>query len=227
MPLAALEARAADHGLILRGAFHPRPGDALPEGTGTLLLFGPDEPGFWPIFAASDEYADEAPDPLDRWSARVLGDLATRWGGTAILPSDGPPWPPFLTWARRSGRAFPSPIGLFVHDRVGLMISYRGAIALPQRLALPTTGPAPCPGCIDRPCASACPVGALREGAAYDVPACQHHLRRPEGRECRLRGCLAQRACPLSANLHRDAAQASFHMAAFREDWPGTEGGNG
>lgn len=111
MSLAALSGAARACGLALRGAFHPGPGDRAPQGTGTLVLLGPDEPAFWPLFAASPEYQDGRPDPLDRWSARVLGGLAQRFGGTAILPSDGPPWPPFLHWAECTGEAFASPSG--------------------------------------------------------------------------------------------------------------------
>lgn len=224
MSLAALSGAARACGLAMRGAFHPLPDDHAPEGTGTLVLLGPDEPGLWTLFEASPEYEDRRPDPLDRWSARVLGGLAQRFGGTAVLPSDGPPWPPFLRWAERSGHAFPSPIGLSAHAEVGLMISYRGAIALPERLPLPAASPSPCETCATRPCTTACPIGALGTGAPYDVPACQRFLHRAEGQSCRTRGCRARRACPLSQNLQRQDQQAAFHMAAFMGNWDDNKG---
>ncbi|MAZ25541.1 MAG: ferredoxin [Cytophagaceae bacterium] len=220
MSLAALDRDARATGLAIRGAFHPAPGNAVPEGAGTLILLGPDEPGFWPEFRRSPEYSDDAPPPLDRWSRRVIGALAARWGGMAVFPADGPPWPPFLSWAARSGQAFPSPIGLYVHARAGLWISYRGAVALPGRLELPQPSAPPCPACAGHPCASACPVGALSTGAPYDVARCQSYLRTEAGRDCRERGCLARRACPISATLPRQDEQSAFHMAAFMEDWP-------
>lgn len=224
MSLAALSGTARACGLALRGAFHPDPGDRAPEGTGTLVLLGPDEPGIWTQFESSPEYQDGLPDPLDRWSERVLGGLAQRFGGAAILPSDGPPWPPFLHWAERTGEAFPSPIGLYTHVEVGLMISYRGAIALPDRLALPAGQASPCETCTARPCTTACPVGALSAGATYDVPACQRFLRSVEGRSCRQRGCRARLACPLSHPLRRRDQQAAFHMAAFMGNWDDSKG---
>ena len=82
----------------------------------------------------------------------------------------------------RSGQAFPSPIGLYVHARAGLWISYRGAVALPGRLELPQPSAPPCPACAGHPCASACPVGALSTGAPYDVARCQSYLRTEAGR---------------------------------------------
>lgn len=225
MTLAALAAAARTRGLALRGGFHPEPSDGAPPGTGTLILLGPDEPRFWSIFQAAPEASDGAPDPLDRWSKRVIGALAARWRGAALFPSDGPPWPPFLHWAQRSGRAFPSPLGLLVHDAAGLLNSYRGALALRETLPLPAPPPAPCPSCEDRPCTTACPVGALRTGAPYDVAACQRHLHSDAGAECRDKGCRARRACPLSQNLQRQDAQAAFHMAAFVKNWSGKERG--
>lgn len=224
MSLGQIRAEARAQGLTLRGVLHPSADDGAPPGCRTLLLLGPDEPWFWPIFRAAPECRDTRPHSLDRWSQRVIGALAQVWGGQAIFPSDGPPYPRFLHWAQASGRAWPSPIGPLVHDEAGLNLSYRGAVALDERLDLqdpPVT--TPCTGC-PRPCTSACPVGALREGATYDTTACQVHLRRPAGADCVTGGCLARRACPVSARLGRLPEQAAFHMAAFMKDLPQSTG---
>ncbi|WP_353473219.1 ferredoxin [Salipiger sp. H15] len=226
MSLGEIDAAARTEGLALRGAFHPAPGDGAPDGCATLVLLGPDEPRFWPVFSASPEYLDGATAPMDRWSKRVIGALAGRFGGSAVLPSDGPPYPSFFAWALASGQAFAAPPALLVHRTAGLLVSYRGAIALPLRLPLPPPARRPCDTC-DAPCRGACPVGALGAGTPYDVAACQAHLRRDAGAECRQRGCLVRRACPLSASLQRQPAQAAFHMTAFMEDWPPAVEGRG
>lgn len=207
-----IAAAAQAQGLWVAGALHPAPGD-LP-GTGTLLLLAPAPAAFWPIFTAAPEYADGRPDPLDRWSARVIGALARRLGARALFPFGGPPHRPFLRWARESGRAHVAPVGMLVHDAAGLMISYRGALALRTRLDLPPTGPAPCDTCAGQPCRSACPVAALGQGR-YDVAACRVDLGRA-GNDCMARGCAARRACPASAGAGRGTAQSAFHMRAFR-----------
>lgn len=212
MTLDAIARAARDDALAVMGAFHPE-ADEVP-GVGTLVLLGPDEPAFWPVFTAAPEYADGAPDPLDRWSTRVVGALADRLGAQAFFPFGGPPHHSFLRWALRSGRAFQSPVGLLVHDRAGLMVSYRGALGLPGRLDLPPPAPSPCDSCADQPCRDACPVGALR-GTWYDVPACKADLDRA-GNDCMALGCAARRACPVSRGLGRIAAQSAFHMRAFR-----------
>ena len=78
MTLDRIARAARDDALAVMGAFHPDP-DEL-SGVGTLVLLGPDEPAFWPVFTTTPEYSDGAPDPLDRWSARVVGGLADRLG---------------------------------------------------------------------------------------------------------------------------------------------------
>lgn len=194
------------HALEIFGALH--------EDGATILLLGPHEPGFWAHFTAQPEYGDRAPDPLDRWSKRAIGALAADWGGTAIFPSDGPPYPPFQNWAIRSRQAFVSPVGMLVHVRAGLMISYRGAIRLPGEHPLPAPSANPCESCVSQPCRSACPVGALSR-ARYDVPACKSHISSPDGHDCLSQGCAARRACPISGTYGRVASQSAFHMRAF------------
>lgn len=214
MTLARLDCAARARALAVRGALHPGPDDGAPEGPGTIVLLGPDEPHFWPVFAASEMYADGKPDPLDRWSKRQIGALAAEFGGQALFPSDGPPYPPFIRWALDSGQTWPAPVGLLVHDRAGLFVSYRGALALPERLPLPAPAQRPCDSCAARACETACPVGALAPGQNYDVPRCRAHVLSDAGADCR-QGCLVRRACPVSERFGRLSEQSRFHMAAF------------
>ena len=217
LSFAALDARAARVGLWAIGGFRPVAEDALPRGTGTVVLLAPREPGFWAHVTAAPEFADGRPDPLDRWSRRVIGGLACGLGGKALFPFTGPPFRPFLSWALRTGRLHASPVGMLVHAEAGLWVSLRGALALRQPIDLPAAVPAPCDGCADRPCLSACPVGALG-GESYDTDACRGHLAAPAGADCREAGCRARRACPVSARHPREPAQSAFHMRAFTKD---------
>lgn len=212
----ALQQAAEAAGLIVMGALDVA--SARPKGLedGTLMLFGAG-PGFWPAFTASPEWADGAPDPIDRWSTRVIGALARNHGGVPHFPFGGPPYTPFIDWALKSGRAVQSPVGMLVHDRVGMMISYRGALHWPaERFALPPApASSPCEGCVDRPCVTACPVGALAGDHGYDVPRCHAFLDQPEGKSCMLQGCAVRRACPVSRGAERPAAQSALHMRSF------------
>lgn len=213
-PLVRLEQRSNADGLTILGGFHPAVGEqGVPEGCGTLLLLGPDGSRFWPIFSTAPEYRDRQRDPLDRWSLRVIGTLAEELGGVALFPFTGPPWRPFYRWALNSGRCRPSPVRLLVHDRFGLMVSFRGALALPERLRLPAPGPMPCERCPDRPCLAACPVAAFG-GQGYDASACHAYLGTPTGNTCLSHGCAVRRACPAGRDTQPDA-QAALHMRAF------------
>ena len=183
---------------------------------GPLVLLGTG-PSFWRNLQASPESADKAPHPIDRWSSRVLAALATELGARPRFPFGGPPYEPFITWAQKSGRFFTSPSQMMVHDQHGMMISLRGALEFEDDFSIPTPplAASPCDNCADRPCLSACPVSALPEGGPYDVAGCGTHLAQPAGQPCLSGGCLARRACPLSAGAQRDPAQNAHHMQAF------------
>jgi len=211
--LEEIESRLGAHHLSVFGGFHPVPADGTPEGCATLLLLGPREPGFWAHVTAEPEFTDDGPDPMDRWSRRVIGRLACDLGGKALFPFGGPPYRPFIAWAIRTGRAHASPVSLLVHDAAGLMVSYRGALALRARIALPPPPPSPCAPC-PRPCETACPVGALT-GAGYDTGACHAFLETPAGRDCLDQGCRVRRSCPVSEGYGRLPAQSAFHMRSF------------
>ena len=202
-------------GLITMGAMHPAHCAAKGLTGGTLILLGAG-PGFWPVFTASDEAGDDQPNPIDRWSTRVVGGLAEQFKATAHYPFGGPPYEPFIDWAQKSNRAFVSPVGMLVHDTVGLMISFRGALHFTAELDVP--GPetsSPCLICVDQPCLQACPVSALSAHHPYDLNACHTFLDTNAGGECLTNGCAVRVACPVSAGAGRLSAQSALHMQAF------------
>jgi len=206
MTLDAIQAAAANAGLLATGALH--------EDGKTIVLFGTG-PAFWAAFSASPEYLHGKEHPVDRWSKRVIGDLAQAFGGRCQFPSDGPPYPPFIRWSLDSGRFFQSPVGMMVHSEVGLMISLRGALILPAEIPLPQQHmPSPCLTC-KAPCTTACPVDALSVDTGYNVAACHAFLDTQEGSDCMSRGCIARRACPHSGKAGRTDAQSALHMRSF------------
>lgn len=197
MTLAGLERQARTRALTILGGF--RDGDA------TTILLGPDPARFWSRLTASPEWG--GPDPVDRWSRRVIGAWARAVGARPRFPF-GTPHRPFVTWMRRTGRCHASPAHLLVHDAQGLMVSTRGALVLPRRIALPDPPPSPCAGC-PAPCLSACPVGAI-DAEGYDLAACHGWLSDPRN-ACLAKGCAVRRACP--ASPPRPDAQSAHHMS--------------
>ena len=221
MDLPSIERLVARHGLHLRGGFHPTADDGVPSLADgrmpvTLILVGNVGSSLWPAFSSGVEAGDGAPDPLNRWTQRVIGGIAREVGAEPLFPFGGPPYLPFQRWAMRAEAVAPSPLGILIHPDYGLWHAYRGALAFAERLTLPARvdRPRPCDSCPDRPCLSACPVGAFSE-RGYDVPACVGHIGSPAGAACMDGGCLARRACPVGPACGYGAAHARFHMAAF------------
>ena len=208
-------------GLACRGGFHPRLEDGVPAlrsgaPPATAVLFGFTGGEQWPKFSLSGEYRDGAPHPLDRWSRRIIGELAARFGADDLHPSLGPPWWPFQRWARRAEALHVSPLGILIHPDYGLWHAYRGALLFAARIALPERQPwpHPCESCPGKPCLRSCPVGAVR-AEQFDYPACAAHLASPRGSGCLDGGCLARLSCPVGARHRYGAAQASFHMQSL------------
>ncbi len=187
----------------------------FPDGTRTLLLLGPTEPGFWSHLQSQPEVQDGAPDPVDRWSRRVIGRLACDLGAKALFPFGGAPYHPFQKWALRTGRVWESPVRLLIHADQGLLVSFRGALALKEAIAVPPPLTSPCDGCA-APCRHACPPRALTR-AGYDLPACHGFLNQPQGQDCMTGGCLVRRACPVSQSYARLPEQSAYHMGQFHK----------
>lgn len=207
-----VETEARNAGLMIMGALHPRSTNAKLLTAGTLVMLGAGR-DFWPVLKSSPEWGGD--DPVDRWSSRVIGHMALYLGAKAYFPFGGPPYAPFIDWALKSGRTFSSPVGALVHDTVGMMISFRGALHFPQEFDIPKgTGQSPCTTCA-APCARACPVGALNSQGFYDVGSCHDHLAMRAGQDCMTQGCLARVSCPLSSGAGRTPEQSAHHMKAF------------
>lgn len=208
--------RARQDALDILGGFHlSTDEEGIATNSQTLVLLGPREPGFWDHFTLQQEWTDGQPDPVDRWSRRVIGHIACEFGAKAYFPFGGPPYHPFYRWALRSGRTWESPVRLLVHQNQGLMVSFRGALALKEKIDLPPPPTRPCDTCA-APCLTSCPVSALGPNG-YDVPKCHAFLDTPAGDPCLSAGCLVRRACPVSQGYARLPQQSAYHMARFHK----------
>lgn len=192
-------------------ALHLTPLGGFHDTDTTTILLGPLEPGFWGYVSERPEFRMGGNDPLDRWSQWAITALGYVMGAEPLFPFGGPPHHPFISWALRSGKAWQSPVGLLVHKDAGLMVSYRGALRFDHRIELPAASTNPCETCSDKPCLSACPVGALSP-QGYDVPNCKAHIDMDPA--CRA-GCRVRQSCPISQAYPRDPEQTAFHMEAF------------
>ena len=200
----------ANYGLATLGWFRSDDGKAG-------LLLGNRGGGMWPAFRASGLMDDGAPDPLNRWTRRVLDPLAGELGCEVRYPFGEPVWP-FLSWAQKATGAQPSPLFMLIDRQVGLWWALRGALMFEDvkvaAASTQTEQEAPCVTCATKPCLTACPVDAFSE-SDYNVAACRAHVASAEGEMCRTQGCLARRACPIGKGFQYSAEQQAFHMAQF------------
>lgn len=212
-----LSSAAAAQGMKCRGGFAVRPEDSLPEVAQgrpgrKLVLLGFTGAQQWAAFGSSTEFIDGQPDPLDRWSVRVVGQLATEFGARPLYPFGGPPWWPFQRWAQRAEALHASPLGILMNAEYGLWHAYRGALLFAAEIAVPPRKPwpSPCASCATPPCIASCPAGAVT-AHGFDRVACAAHVASPEGIPCRS-GCLARGKCPVAAAHRYGTDQAGFHM---------------
>jgi hypothetical protein len=201
------------NGLEWLGSFNPGSHDHLftdrarqPQ---TLALVGNVGSAIWPIFDAARQKS--AGLTLDRWTEQTVGGIAADFGLEAVYPFQGPPFHPFIQWAKRTGNLFSSPIGLTIHPDYGLWLAFRAALLIDRPIDLPMSPAAhPCESCRDKPCLTTCPVGAF-SGEGYDFAACLDHVATPNN-DCREHGCRARLACPVGRPYHYARPHAAFHM---------------
>lgn len=206
-------------GLFVRGGFYPDDGDGVPtlangEAAGTVLLIGNAGAAMWQVFQSEGNLT--ARHPQDTWLRPKIENVAEAVGAQPVFPNDGPPFVPVQDWAMKAEPVYRSPIGILIHPEFGLWHVYRGALLFEDRIELPAREnvPSPCDSCAKKPCLSVCPADAFLPGR-FDAPACAAHVESAAGANCRERGCLARRACPVGKDYLYVREQQAFHTAAM------------
>jgi hypothetical protein len=188
--------------------------DGILPGAGAALVVGDGGGAFFARFTASGA-AGEAPDPLDRYTVRVIekavsGVLGARVPHAIRFPFDsGPPLLPIQRIGIAAGLPPPGPLGLQIHPVFGPWWGYRALVVLGG--SVPPAAPlaSPCAGC-PAPCLPVCrgqavALTGLRAGACVD-----HRLRDPACEE----DCVARRGCFVGGVHAYSPAQLAFHMRA-------------
>ena len=189
--------------------------DELLAGAAGALIVGSGGPTFFDRFEGSPEAVDNAPNPLDRYTERVI----RRAVGAALEPAGSAhvvhfpfgvrPLIPFQRLGRAAGLGGPGPLGLQIHPTFGPWWAYRALIVLDRPLPAAAPPGDGCAGC-DAPCVAACPAGAVARGG-FDVVACQ--ARRLVAEPCRL-SCIARITCVRGPEHRYRDEELAFHMRA-------------
>jgi len=182
------------------------------------------EPG--PLVSAGAGPAPGSCGPLDDFCRAELGGLLGGRGHRFLYPRAAEePQAPLVAVLEAAGLHRPSPLMQALHRRFGAWWAVRALIAvdagagemIPGAMAEPL-GADPCQGC-DRPCARACPAGAVGPGG-WDWRRCTTY-RLEAGSAC-TRDCPARVACPVGAAFRYPVEVRAYHYGVsrrFLEGW--------
>jgi hypothetical protein len=206
--------------------------DLLTGGRGALVIAS-GGPRFFDQFDRggpdAPERRDGGRDPLDRYTRRVMAEIAqaslapteryalafpfvSESAGTSPAGAEPPRVIPFQRLGRAAGLGGSGPLGLQIHPTYGPWWAYRALLIVDREI--PATAPPGdgCAGC-DAPCVSACPAGAVRR-TGFDIPACRgRRLATVADNPCRL-SCAARIACIRGPEHRYRDVELAFHMAA-------------
>lgn len=186
-----------------------------------LILVGNGGPAMWAALEAEPD-GMRPDDPIDAFSVRRvcgwLAEVAPGCGYRIVYP--GPMPIDLQALGERAGWHHPSPFMLGINTRWGTWFGYRVALVAATGFA-PTPAAdlaSPCASCTGRPCAAACPAGAIAadgEGG-YALRSCIDS-RRARDSACRAT-CLARLACPVGrASRYGDAQLRHSYGHSLRE----------
>ena len=155
-------------------------------------------------------------DPFDETSERLAGEFVTEFleGAAWELVYPGAPFLPLTRLAEHVGWGAPSPLGLTINAEYGLWLAHRAVFLVDAEVQ---TAPIesfahPCDSCVDKPCVSACPAGAVDAVAGFTMDLCGHYRIEP-GSRCAYQ-CLARNACPVGTEHRYGPAQMAHHYAS-------------
>ncbi len=177
-----------------------------------LVVVGDGGGAFYARFRAAGETSGR--DPLDRYTARVVGAAVARAlagvDHAVVFPflAEGPPLP-LQRIGVAAGLPPAGPLGLQVHPVYGPWWAYRAIVALGCEVTPEPPLASPCAGCA-APCATACPGEAVAT-AGFRLDACVR--RRAADPGCQL-SCAARLACVAGPQHRYPDEQLAFHMRA-------------
>ena len=164
----------------------------LPMGT-RIVLLGSVGRTLWEI-VRRDHWQDS--DPIDRYSIRIVEELRKlHWHGQKIEWLHPGPCPiPIQRLCRQAGWSHPSLLGLDIHAQFGTWFACRAVIVVSRSIECTSreSSRSPCESCVEKPCRSHCPSGAVTDIEAFGLMACGSYRLAKESNSAHL--CLSRLA---------------------------------
>ena len=183
----------------------------LPMGT-RIVLLGSVGRTLWEI-VRRDHWQDS--DPIDRYSIRIVEELRKlHWHGQKIEWLHPGPCPiPIQRLCRQAGWSHPSLLGLDIHAEFGTWFACRAVIVVSRSIECTPreSSRSPCESCLEKPCRSHCPSGAVTDIEAFGLMACGSYRLAKESNCAHL--CLSRLACPIGTSQRYSDVQLDYHGA--------------
>ncbi len=183
----------------------------LPMGT-RIVLLGSVGRTLWEI-VRRDHWQDS--DPIDRYSIRIVEELRKlHWHGQKIEWLHPGPCPiPIQRLCRQAGWSHPSLLGLDIHAQFGTWFACRAVIVVSRSIECTPreSSRSPCESCLEKPCRSHCPSGAVTDIEAFGLMACGSYRLAKESNCAHL--CLSRLACPIGTSQRYSDVQLDYHGA--------------
>ncbi len=201
--------------------------DSRETAAGTEFAVGSAGQTFWDAVTASPEWHANPNDPVDAFTRRAIKEALAGYPEaqiTFVFDADAPNF--VVLWTQTFARIAQSDLGLMIHPEYGLWMAARAHVVLPRAQEAIVEDDShksminklqfdPCASCRDKPCLSACPVGAFTAPKTFDFQACADYLLRNP--RCFSAGCDARASCPYGQSWQLPPDQAHYHQNRFRK----------
>ncbi len=182
----------------------------------SFVMLGQGGSRLWDYIVAEDRYGR---DPFDQASERLAGEFVTGYldGAAWEMVYPGAALLPLSRLAEHVGWGRTSPLGLTINNEFGLWLAHRVVFLVDADIPIapPDAFAHPCDSCVDKPCISSCPVGAVDALTGFDIGSCASHRIEPAS-GCAYQ-CLARNACPVATEHRYGPAQMAHHYASGLE----------
>lgn len=179
-----------------------------------LVLIGNSGGSIWDALQAA---STDVTDPIDSFSRQKVSQFIHDYldNASSQLLYPGPTNVSLIRLGTLAGWSYPSPLGLGIHPEYGLWFAYRALFATTADIGPTVLGCSalaehgPCESCIEKPCISACPAGAVDFAQPFNIASCYDH-RLALSSSCAAQ-CLSRLACPVGAEHRYSLQQIQYH----------------
>lgn len=169
---------------------------------------------FWQSLKQADIRGDH---PVDQYSillAKAYSQDFLNCDAQILYPSDYPI--SLREVGFRTGWSFTTPMGITIHPKFGTWYAYRALFLVETKVpaSRPLVADHPCESCVEKPCRTACPSGAVDDIGSFELERCARY-RIEDKSPCSFQ-CLSRNRCPVGTEYQYLPEQMKYHYNRSR-----------